>query len=105
MTEDINSIKHIIVKYIETIKNNNIGIDQVYLFGSYSKGTATIDSDIDVAIISSDFLGDRFEDRNKIVPLRRKIDRRLEPMPFRPEDFHIYNPLAIEIIRNGIRLL
>lgn len=43
----------------------------------FEKGTAKEWSDIDVALVSPDFTGDRFEDRRRIVPLRRKIDSRL----------------------------
>ncbi|OQY98067.1 MAG: hypothetical protein B6D35_13195 [Candidatus Brocadia sp. UTAMX2] len=40
------------------------------------------------------FSGDRFEDRRRIVPLRRNIDNRIEPLPFRPEDFYDGGMLA-----------
>ena len=104
MVENFDTIKSIINKYLDIVKKNKIVVEKVYLFGSYARGTATEDSDIDFAIISDDFQGDRFEDRRLLVPLRRKIDLRLEPIPFRPEDFHEYHPLAVEIIRNGIEL-
>jgi hypothetical protein len=35
------------------------------------------------------------------VPLRRKIDNRIEPIPFRPEDFHDGGLLVDEIKRTG----
>jgi len=104
MPENLDKIKSIINKYIDEVKRNKIVVEKVYLFGSYARGTATEDSDIDIAIISNDFKGDRFDDRRLLVPLRRQIDWRLEPIPFRPEDFHEYHPLAVEIIRNGIEL-
>ena len=104
MAKNIDKIKLIIEKYIEVVKKNKINVEKVYLFGSYARGTATEDSDIDIAIISNDFKGDRFVDRRLLVPLRRQIDWRIEPIPFRPEDFHEYHPLAVEIIRNGIEL-
>jgi predicted nucleotidyltransferase len=98
-------IKKIVKTYIDLIARNNIKIDKVYLFGSYARGNAGDDSDIDVAIISKDFSGDRFIDRRLVVPLRRKIDRRLEPIPYRPENFKENDPLVVEIIRNGIEIL
>ena len=87
MPENLDKIKSIINKYIDEVKRNKIVVEKVYLFGSYARGTATEDSDIDIAIISNDFKGDRFDDRRLLVPLRRQIDWRLEPIPFRPEDF------------------
>ncbi|MCD6298914.1 MAG: nucleotidyltransferase domain-containing protein [Deltaproteobacteria bacterium] len=71
------------------------------IFGSYAKGSPKEESDIDIAIISGAFTGDRFEDRRRIVPLRRKIDSRLEPIPFRPEDFYKGGNLVDEIKRTG----
>ena len=104
MVDNIDKIKNIINRYIEIVKQNKIVVDKIYLFGSFARGTATENSDIDIAIISKNFKGDRFDDRRLLVPLRRNIDRRLEPIPFRPDDFHEYHPLAVEILRNGIEL-
>lgn len=79
-------------------------IEKVYLFGSYAHGTYREDSDIDIAIVSKDFTGDRFADRRRVVPLRRKIDRRLEPIPYIPENFKENDPLVMEILKNGIEI-
>lgn len=50
------------------------------------------------------FSGDRFADRHRIVPLRRGVDSRLEPMPFRPEQFAEGGNLIDEIKRTGVRV-
>ena len=71
----------------QILKGKNISIQKALLFGSYVKGNYREDSDIDLAIVSSNFTGDRFSDRRMLVPLRRGIDSRIEPMPFTPEDF------------------
>jgi len=95
----------VINKYIEELERNGIPISQVFIFGSYSKGSVKPESDIDVALISNAFTGDRFEDRRRIVPFRRKIDNRIEPIPFRPEDFNDGGALAEEIKKTGMRIL
>ncbi len=105
MAENINSILNIIQRYYNIVSRQNINIEKLYLFGSYAKGTADEDSDIDIAVISENFKGDRFLDRRLLVPLRRGIDRRIEPVPFRPEDFKDYDPLVNEIIKNGMRII
>jgi len=104
MAKNINTIRKIIKRYSKVIGDNNVKIDKLYLFGSYAKGGAQNDSDIDIAIISRDFKGDRFIDRRLIVPLRRGIDRRIEPIPYRPEDFKESDPLVSEIVRSGIEI-
>ena len=104
MAGSFDSIREIIKQYIDTIRAHGISVDKTYLFGSYAHGRAVEGSDIDLAIISKDFKGDRFVDRRLIVPMRRNIDLRLEPIPYRPEDFNMNDPLAIEILENGIEL-
>lgn len=104
MVESRSAIKKIIKTYLKVIAENNIKIEKAYLFGSYAHDNYREDSDIDIAIISQDFTGDRFEDRRRVVPLRRKIDRRLEPIPYLPENFKENDPLVIEILRNGIAI-
>ena len=55
-------------------------------------------------LVSPDFTSDKFEDRRRIVPLRRKIDSRIEPIPFRPEDFDNGGTLVEKIKRTGVSL-
>lgn len=98
------SIIEIAKRYIEELEKNGIEIREAIVFGSFVKGTAKEWSDIDVALVSPDFTGDRFEDRRRIIPMRRKIDSRIEPLPFRPEDFDNGEMFAEEIKRTGVRL-
>lgn len=88
-------------RYIQELQRNNIPIQGAVIFGSYAKGDPKEESDIDIALVSTAFTGDRFEDRRKIVPLRRKIDNRIEPIPFRPEDFEEGGNLVDEIKKTG----
>jgi predicted nucleotidyltransferase len=88
-------------KYIAVLRENGILVDKALLFGSWARGTAREESDVDVALVSSFFTGDRFMDRRKIVPLRRKINNNIEPMPFSPEDFAAGGTLVDEIRLHG----
>jgi uncharacterized protein len=95
------SVVESVIKYIQELRRNDIPISEAIIFGSYVRGTSKEESDIDVALISDFFTGDRFEDRRKIIPFRRMIDNRIEPMPFRPEDFQKGGILVEEIKRTG----
>ena len=95
------SIINLIKKYIARLKENNISVEKVLLFGSYMQGTSREDSDIDIAVISSVFKGDRYSDRRLIIPLRRGIDSRIEPIPFTPEDYAEGGMLIDEIKSTG----
>ncbi len=99
------SILKIIKRYVGELEKNGIKISEVFIFGSQAKRTAKEESDINIALISDAFTGDRFEDRRRIVPLRRRIDSRIEPIPFRPEDFNDGGMLVEEIKSTGKKIL
>ena len=105
MASSKSSAINLIKKYIVRLKENDISVEKVLLFGSYIKGTPGEDSDIDIAVISSAFKGDRYSDRRLIVPLRRGIDSRLEPIPFTPNDYAKGGVLIDEIKRTGQEII
>jgi predicted nucleotidyltransferase len=96
-------IENTIRKYIAQIKQLK-RISGAYIFGSYAKGRASMWSDIDVAIISPDFSHDLFDERVALMKLALRFDDRIEPRPFRPEDFTPDNPLVNEIRTSGIEI-
>ncbi|HPS27643.1 MAG TPA: nucleotidyltransferase domain-containing protein, partial [Bacteroidales bacterium] len=73
------------------VVNANFNSVKIILFGSYAKGNFNKDSDIDIAVILNDF-HDIIEVQVKLMKLRRKIDSRIEPHPFREKDFVLSNP-------------
>ena len=92
-----------IKKYIEKI-SQYYRIEAIILFGSYAKGTENEDSDIDIAIISSDF-SDIIEDGAKLIGLTWKIDTRIEPHPITTEDYQkVSNPFVREVVDTGIKV-
>lgn len=90
-TTNLESILLILKAFSQRL-SNAINISQIYLFGSYAKGTANPDSDIDVLILSPDFSGDRLEDLVFLMKIRREFDLRIEPHPFRPDQFNESHP-------------
>ena len=92
-----------IKKYIKKI-SQYYKIEAIILFGSYAKGTENEDSDIDIAIISSDF-NDIIEDGAKLIGLTWKIDTRIEPHPITTEDYQkVSNPFVREVVDTGIKV-
>ncbi len=102
MAAKANQVITIVKRYIAALEKNRIPIKKAFIFGSYAKGEARAESDIDLALVSEEFSGDRFDDRQRIIPLRREIDSRIEPLPFRPEDFENGGILAEEIRKTGV---
>jgi len=88
-------------RYLNELTRYGINIEKAYLYGSYARSNYHKDSDIDIVIISSDFQGMRFYDWQRIAPLTEDIDVRIEPMPYRPEDFTDSDRLAVEVMANG----
>lgn len=52
----------------------------VVLYGSYTKGTASEYSDIDIAVIVNGFTGDYLETSKQLYKLRRDISADIEPV-------------------------
>ena len=50
------------------------------LNGSYAKGTATSDSDIDIAVIVDKLDSDYLDEHAILFKLRRSVDSRIEPV-------------------------
>ena len=73
---------------------------KIILFGSYAKGTQNADSDIDIAVVLKDY-SNLIDTQVDLMRLRRKIDSRIEPHPFREKDFDVSNPIVNEILKYG----
>lgn len=96
-------VKSIIARFLQELAINGITVDEAILFGSYAQGTSNDWSDIDLAIVSKDFVGDRFTDRNRIRRIKLKISPDLDAVPYNPKDFNRDNPFVTKIIETGIR--
>ena len=91
------------IRFIEIIRNHGVNVQMAYLFGSYVNGKPKDESDIDVAVISKDFLN---KEKSELLlwKLRKTVDVLIEPVIYHPKDFVDENPLVWEIKKNG-RLL
>lgn len=97
-----NEIEKIVEDYINVLKEK-FNIVEVYLFGSYAKGIEREDSDIDIAIVSNDFI-DRMDAMIELLMLKTDIDLRIEPHPFNQEEFQDGNPFVEEIKNTGLKV-
>ena len=98
-TEILNSIQ----EYIKEI-SKYYRIDLVILFGSYAKGTNHEDSDIDIAVVSSD-IKSRFDDGVRLMSLTWGINTKIEPHPINTKEFRENEtPFIDEVIRTGIEV-
>jgi predicted nucleotidyltransferase len=86
-------------KYASVVNANYDSI-RIFLFGSYAKGNFNDDSDIDIAVVLKDY-SNELDMQLELMRLRRKIDSRIEPHPFRESEFERSNPIVNEIIKYG----
>lgn len=89
-------------KYASVI-HTNYDCKDIFIFGSYAKGTNHDESDIDIAVILKEF-DNPISIQLELMRLRRKIDSRIEPHPFRENEFNINNPVVNEILKYGQKI-
>lgn len=99
---DKRNVLKIASKYVTAVKNKFNPI-RVYLFGSYMKGNPVEESDIDIALVFEDYPG-TIDMQLELMRLRRKIDSRIEPHPFRESEFNSSSPFVDEIKRTGVEI-
>ena len=68
-------------EYAELLKKY-FSVKMVILFGSYSRGSARVDSDIDVAVVLERLPENILDAEIEFFKLRRQIDSRIEPVIF-----------------------
>ncbi len=98
-------VKKITDSYLLALINNDIPIKEAILFGSYARGNYQKWSDIDIALVSDIFGGNRIDDKDKIRKITLSISSELEVIPFSPNDFNLQNPFVKEILKTGIRIV
>ena len=98
-------VRHTVERYFQALNRQHIPIKEAVLFGSYAKGNETEWSDIDIALVSEIFDGDRIADKDKIRKITLSISSELEVVPFPPNEFNEQNPFAREILKTGIKLI
>ena len=58
----------------------------IFLYGSYAKGTATKDSDIDIAVVVNQIPGDYLDAVSVLWKLTRSVSQEIEPVLLTPDD-------------------
>lgn len=68
------------LRQYKKLLSQQMQVQQLILFGSWAKGTARAESDIDVAVVVNDIKGDFFSTRPLLWKVRRQVDDRIEPI-------------------------
>jgi len=97
----INKVKD----YIDILNRNGFPIKRAVLFGRYANGNYNKWSDIDIALVSDNFEGIRFNDRKKIRQFKFEVSADIEPLPYTPNDFSTNDPFVKKILKTGVRIV
>ena len=87
------------VKRYSDVVRKNFPVRMVILYGSYARGVAGRNSDIDVAVVLDNIDEDLLASEAKLFRLRRDIDVRIEPILL--EEKNDASGFLAEIIRTG----
>lgn len=93
-----------VLKKFFSLIEKEFPLKEIYVFGSYVNGTPNEFSDIDVAIVSDNFEGNRFVDREKIAKYVIAVSNDIEVHPFKTVDFTRDDPFVKGIIEKGIKI-
>ena len=93
-------------EYVRLLNAEGISVNKAYLFGSYSKDTASEESDIDILIVS-----DKYDEEDDVAVgkawrLTRKVNTKIEPFFIGLEKFRndTTSPLISLIKATGIEI-
>ena len=100
------TIESIVKAYVREVAKN-YRVSQVILFGSYAKGTAHEESDIDLVIVSPDFRNRAEMDiLEHLSRMAAQVSPLLEVLAWTPEDLQSPHPpsFSSHVLQTGIAL-
>ena len=105
MAVDFKKMGVTIKSYVDDVRNV-MPVDKAVLFGSYAKGIATGQSDIDICFFLQSFEGRRRVDiLYELLGLAHKYKGvYFEPVVFPTEEIERGNPFVTEILRTGVEV-
>lgn len=102
----MNKVLKIAKTFVGKIQKAGYPVHSAFLFGSYAKGNARKDSDIDVCVVSSKFGKDYLRETVDLQMIADDVDIRIEAHPFTPKDLaNPYDALSFEIKKTGLAII
>jgi predicted nucleotidyltransferase len=96
----IAALNKMLSSFYDELTRNGYQPTKMILFGSYVKGKAHADSDIDIAIWSPKYSGSISFDMEFLAPIKRNYPH-IEIHTFAEEDDENSNPFIEEILKTG----
>jgi predicted nucleotidyltransferase len=99
-------IRDIVSRYVAALENHGIHVYKALIYGSVAENRGTVDSDLDIAVISSDFGHDRYGEGKLLNQVAWRIDARIHPVPVSSNSYdnETWIPLIYEIRKHGVEV-
>jgi predicted nucleotidyltransferase len=98
-------INPIIAGFSRALSGLGVRGGKIYLFGSWSRGEQTAESDIDIAVVSSDFAPMNYWTRiEALAGAVAAIRAPIEAVAFTPDEFREGRSPIISYAKNGIEM-
>jgi predicted nucleotidyltransferase len=96
-------IIELIKEFVKLLRAEGIEVERAILYGSQARGDASEGADIDLALVIANLHRADFELKRTLMRLAVRVDERLEPVAYSPQDFEQDNwlPLLYSIKTTG----
>ena len=102
---NFDKVKKDVREFKEMVSNSGFDDLKVYLYGSWAKGKATSESDIDVCVVSDKFKGNMFDNMVMLNKLAMKINALIDTVPMKKSDLNDkYSSLVSEVLKYGVEI-
>ncbi|MBI5092960.1 MAG: nucleotidyltransferase domain-containing protein [Candidatus Hydrogenedentes bacterium] len=96
------AVLDIIERFRTALEAHGVHGPKIILFGSHATGTAHDSSDIDLAVVSEDFVGKNLWERiNLLADAICDVFEPIEAIPFSPEEWEAGDTIMAQIARKG----
>jgi predicted nucleotidyltransferase len=100
------SVVELIQRLLRELRQASLPVSRAMLYGSHARGTASVESDIDVLLLSPAFDDATWEQEGLAWEIAQAIDWRIEPVLcgevfYEKEDWH---PLVDTVKREGFEI-
>lgn len=99
---DKNAVVEIVERFRQGLEARGIRPQKVILYGSHATGVATAISDIDLVVISKDFIGKGYWERVEVLSdVIYEIFAPLDAVALTPDEWEEGESFVVDFARNG----
>ena len=99
-------VREIVSRFVTALASPGVHVDKAVVYGSVATNRDTADSDLDVAVVSSDFGSDRYGEGKLLNQVAWRVDARIHPVPISSDSYYneTWIPLIHEIRTHGMEV-